>query len=201
MTRKDYPLQEDAASEEFMISQILLELDLPRYRAVSAANVIKTAFKSFKERQKIFDDDVDFVNWRQALRNSMFIYRKTGVPDEVVHKAATTIKAAYRGFYTRRYIKGIYRKTDIGDQVASRGVAGYSPKVQRAFDRLKIDPYNHEVLSAVIFLQYQMRKFLQRISANRVVRDVVESITRLCEIHIECGKTKVTPVPSCLWRE
>lgn len=45
------------------------------------------------------------VDWRVAARSAIRLYRKTGVTNEEANRAATLIKAAYKGYYTRKVMK------------------------------------------------------------------------------------------------
>lgn len=47
------------------------------------------------------------VDWRVAARSAIRLYRKTGVTNEEANRAATLIKAAYKGYYTRKMMKKV----------------------------------------------------------------------------------------------
>lgn len=45
------------------------------------------------------------IDWRAAARSAIRLYRRTGVTNEEANRAATLIKAAYKGYYTRRIMR------------------------------------------------------------------------------------------------
>lgn len=65
----------------------------------------KYSFKERKEREK--ELLAGMVDWRVAARSAIRLYRKTGVTNEEANRAATLIKAAYKGYYTRKMIKKV----------------------------------------------------------------------------------------------
>lgn len=60
-------------------------------------------FKERKEREKRLL--AGMVDWRVAARSAIHLYRKTGVTNEEANRAATLIKSAYKGYYTRKIMK------------------------------------------------------------------------------------------------
>ncbi|KAH1026324.1 hypothetical protein HUJ05_010862 [Dendroctonus ponderosae] len=62
-----------------------------------------TGFKERKEREKLLL--AGMVDWRVAARSAIHLYRKTGVTNEEANRAATLIKSAYKGYYTRKIMK------------------------------------------------------------------------------------------------
>lgn len=49
------------------------------------------------------------IDWRVAARSAIQLYRKTGVSPEEAKRAANLIKAAYKGYYTRKTLQLINR--------------------------------------------------------------------------------------------
>lgn len=65
--------------------------------------IIYLRFKERKEREKNLLAGV--IDWRAAARSAIRLYRRTGVTNEEANRAATLIKAAYKGYYTRRIMR------------------------------------------------------------------------------------------------
>lgn len=55
------------------------------------------------------------VDWRVAARSAIRLYRKTGVSPEEAKRAANLIKAAYKGYYTRRAIRQL-NEQQVGEE-------------------------------------------------------------------------------------
>ncbi|ERL85856.1 uncharacterized protein LOC109545291 [Dendroctonus ponderosae] len=92
--------------EHNVVAGILTEIQLAPEQAEIAAIVIQQAYRRFKERkerEKLLL--AGMVDWRVAARSAIHLYRKTGVTNEEANRAATLIKSAYKGYYTRKIMK------------------------------------------------------------------------------------------------
>ncbi|XP_050297665.1 uncharacterized protein LOC126737026 [Anthonomus grandis grandis] len=92
--------------ETQIVLDILNEIQVSQEKAEIAAIIIQQAYKRFKERkerEKLLL--AGMVDWRVAARSAIQLYRKTGVTNEEANRAATLIKAAYKGYYTRKLMK------------------------------------------------------------------------------------------------
>lgn len=91
-----------------VVTDIIHEADIPEEYGEEAALIIQHAYRAFKERHtKEKELLFGMVDWRVAARSAIRLYRKTGVTHEEANRAATLIKAAYKGYYTRRVMKKI----------------------------------------------------------------------------------------------
>ncbi|EFA12374.1 hypothetical protein TcasGA2_TC002080 [Tribolium castaneum] len=96
-------LKED---EDLMIARIIEEAGITEGQVHAAAVVIQHAFRAFKARQQREAQLLSgIVDWRVAARSAIRLYRKSGVSPEEAKRAANLIKAAYKGYYTRRAIR------------------------------------------------------------------------------------------------
>ncbi|XP_028133877.1 uncharacterized protein LOC114329063 [Diabrotica virgifera virgifera] len=98
-----YEQQTEEIEEANLITDILAEADLPTDLAEEAARIIQGAYKKFKSRKQMERQLLSgMIDWRIAARSAIKLYRQTGVTNEEANRAATLIKAAYKGYYTRR---------------------------------------------------------------------------------------------------
>lgn len=82
------------------------EADVPTNIYEEAARIIQRSYRSCRERKEREQDLLyGMVDWRVAARSTIALYRKTGVTYEEANRAATLIKAAYKGYYTRRVMR------------------------------------------------------------------------------------------------
>ncbi|XP_019881376.1 uncharacterized protein LOC109609188 [Aethina tumida] len=95
----------DDLDEENVVTEIICLSSVPSYIADEAGLIIQKAYQMFKERKQ-FERNLleNMLDWRVAARSAIHLYRKTGVSKEEADRAATLIKAAYKGYYTRRQI-------------------------------------------------------------------------------------------------
>lgn len=74
--------------------------------AEQAAMIIQNAWHDYRDRVMREKGLVlGMVDWRVAARSTMRLYKTTRVTMEEANRAATLIKAAYKGYYTRRVMK------------------------------------------------------------------------------------------------
>lgn len=86
-----------------VVFEIMNEAAISPEVSEEASKIIQDAFRSYKEtREKEKELLSGVVDWRVAARSAIRLYRNTGVTNEEAHRAATLIKAAYKGYYTRR---------------------------------------------------------------------------------------------------
>ncbi|VEN43100.1 unnamed protein product [Callosobruchus maculatus] len=92
--------------EANMVLQILDEAQISAEKGEAAARIIQRAFRNFKQRRAMERELLSgMIDWRVAARSAIYLYRKTGVTNEEANRAATLIKAAYKGYYTRRFMR------------------------------------------------------------------------------------------------
>ncbi|KAJ8980105.1 hypothetical protein NQ317_008566 [Molorchus minor] len=92
--------------EANIISNIINEANITPEQAEEAALIIQRAFRAFKlRREKERELLSGMIDWRIAARSAIQLYRRTGVTNEEANRAATLIKAAYKGYYTRRVLR------------------------------------------------------------------------------------------------
>lgn len=90
----------------------------------AAADIIQRAFREFRDRHDREKQLLSgMVDWRVAARSAIYLYRKTGVTYEEANRAANLIKAAYKGYYTRRIMRRLleegrmlYFQEQLGDE-------------------------------------------------------------------------------------
>lgn len=97
--------------EERFVQEVLNEADIDDGARNKAARIIQAAYRKFRRRQDL-EKDLFFgmVDWRVAAKHTISLYRKAGVSEWEANRAATLIKAAYKGFYTRRIMRKLLDK-------------------------------------------------------------------------------------------
>lgn len=76
--------------------------------AAEAATIIQNAWHDYRDRVMREKGLVlGMVDWRVAARSTMRLYKTTGATVEEANRAATLIKAAYKGYYTRRVMRRV----------------------------------------------------------------------------------------------
>ncbi|XP_018576710.1 uncharacterized protein LOC108915219 [Anoplophora glabripennis] len=104
----------DEVEEINIISDIINEADIPPEIGEQAATIIQNAYRKFKiRRDKERELLSGMVDWRVAARSAIRLYRKTGVTYEEANRAATLIKAAYKGYYTRRVMRKLAEESKL----------------------------------------------------------------------------------------
>jgi hypothetical protein len=102
--------------EDTVVARIIEEAGISEAQVQAAAVVIQNAFRAFKNRQQREAQLLSgIIDWRVAARSAIRLYRRTGVSPEEAKRAANLIKAAYKGYYTRRAIRQL-NETPIGPQ-------------------------------------------------------------------------------------
>lgn len=92
--------------EDAIVAKIIEDAGISPAQVEAAAAVIQHAFKAFKARQLREAQMLSgIIDWRVAARSAIRLYRRTGVSPEEAKRAANLIKAAYKGYYTRRAIR------------------------------------------------------------------------------------------------
>lgn len=92
--------------ENDFIDEIMQEAEVPTNIYDEAARIIQRSYRSCRERKEREQDLLyGMVDWRVAARSTIALYRKTGVTYEEANRAANLIKAAYKGYYTRRVMR------------------------------------------------------------------------------------------------
>ncbi|XP_018332045.1 neuromodulin-like isoform X3 [Agrilus planipennis] len=102
----------DQIEEANLLTDIITEAGITPDQAEAAAEIIQRAWRDFKrkhEREKYLLSGI--IDWRIAARSAIRLYRSTGVTYEEANRAATMIKAAYKGYYTRRMIKKLLEES------------------------------------------------------------------------------------------
>lgn len=103
--------EDEQDEEEAFIREVLEESKIDEEYTNDAARIIQAAYRKFKKRQE-YEKDLLFgmVDWRVAARHTISLYRNAGVSEEEANRAATLIKAAYKGYYTRRVMKRLLER-------------------------------------------------------------------------------------------
>uniref|UniRef100_A0A1Y1MXK5 RIIa domain-containing protein n=1 Tax=Photinus pyralis TaxID=7054 RepID=A0A1Y1MXK5_PHOPY len=97
--------------ETDLVTEIIEEAKVRVEDTDAAAAIIQKAYRMFKRSQEQAKDLLSgMVDWRIAARSTIRLYRKTDVSYEDANRAATLIKAAYKGYYTRRTMNRLLAK-------------------------------------------------------------------------------------------
>lgn len=109
--REEMSYEDYVDEEEEFVREVLNEANVGDEMRHEAARIIQAAFRKFKKRQE-YEKDLLFgmVDWRIAARHTISLYRNAGVSEEEANRAATLIKAAYKGYYTRRVMKRLLER-------------------------------------------------------------------------------------------
>nr|CAI5860590.1 unnamed protein product [Callosobruchus analis] len=103
--------------EANMVLQILDEAQIGAEKGEAAARIIQRAYRNFKQRRDMERELLSgMIDWRVAARSAIYLYRKTGVTHEEANRAATLIKAAYKGYYTRRFMRRLAEEVKMKHQ-------------------------------------------------------------------------------------
>ncbi|KAG5895103.1 hypothetical protein JTB14_036378 [Gonioctena quinquepunctata] len=135
-------LSEDV-EEANIIADIINEAGISPEKGEEAAGIIQRAYRSFKERkQKEKGLLGGIIDWRVAARTAIHFYRQTGVTNEEAHRAATLIKAAYKGYYTRRMMKKLIAQKRILEEEEEAG--NYDVDSESMEGTKEYGPYENE---------------------------------------------------------
>ncbi|KAI4458796.1 ropporin-1-like protein [Holotrichia oblita] len=97
---------DELGEEQEMVATIMEEYGERIENEEAAARIVQNAFRMFKARHDKEKQMLSgIIDWRVAARSAIYLYRKSGVTYEEANRAATLIKAAYKGYYTRRIMK------------------------------------------------------------------------------------------------
>lgn len=111
--------------EANIVSTIIDTAQVPIEIGEEAARIIQHAYRNFKQRREKEKELLcGVIDWRVAARSAIRLYRRLNVTNEEASRAATLIKAAYKGYYTRRAMK----------QLASRGTPIEDDDQEGAFE-------------------------------------------------------------------
>ncbi|XP_031334489.1 uncharacterized protein LOC116164446 isoform X1 [Photinus pyralis] len=109
LVNNPYPLE--IIQETDLVTEIIEEAKVRVEDTDAAAAIIQKAYRMFKRSQEQAKDLLSgMVDWRIAARSTIRLYRKTDVSYEDANRAATLIKAAYKGYYTRRTMNRLLAK-------------------------------------------------------------------------------------------
>lgn len=102
-----------------VVEMALDEAKVDSELAEQAATIIQNAWYDYRDRVMREKGLVlGMVDWRVAARSTMRLYKTTGATIDEANRAATLIKAAYKGYYTRRVMKRVLEeKLNVGEQV------------------------------------------------------------------------------------
>lgn len=102
---------EECPEEIFIIAEILNQVEIRHQFAEIVTKILQEAYKSFRCRieleNKLLGGDLD---WRIIARNARNLFRRWD-DYEAADRAATLIKAAYKGYYTRHIVKKLLDQT------------------------------------------------------------------------------------------
>lgn len=103
--------QIEEVQEINLVSDILDEAKFPPGIAEQAAVIIQNAYRNYKQRREKEKELLHgIIDWRVAARSAIRLYRQTGVTHGEANRAATLIKAAYKGYYNRKMMKTLAKK-------------------------------------------------------------------------------------------
>ncbi|CAH1115454.1 unnamed protein product [Psylliodes chrysocephalus] len=106
--------QGEYVDEANMISDILSDVELEEGAMQESIAIIQRAYRRFKQRKETEKTLLTgMIDWRIAARSAIKLYRQTGVTNEEARRAATLIKAAYKGYYTRRIMTTLTEEQKI----------------------------------------------------------------------------------------
>ncbi|CAG9862486.1 unnamed protein product [Phyllotreta striolata] len=123
--------QNDFVDEANIITTILAEAAIDDEYVQASTSIINMAYKKFKLRKEAEKQLLSgMIDWRIAARSAIKLYRQTGVTNEEVNRAATLIKAAYKGYYTRRIMKKLTEEQKLlSEMQADKNVESSEPKL------------------------------------------------------------------------
>ncbi|CAH1978338.1 unnamed protein product [Acanthoscelides obtectus] len=120
--------------EANMVLHILDEAQIGPEKGEASAIIIQRAYRNFKQRRDMERELLSgMIDWRVAARSAIYLYRKTGVTNEEANRAATLIKAAYKGYYTRRFMRRLSEKVKMGGKEEGEEVAIPDDKSEGSF--------------------------------------------------------------------
>lgn len=93
----------EALEREPLLQKIIKKTGMSYVTVENAVRIIQRAYRMFKFRR--MKESPDVVDWRKAFVRTMEIYRKSRITQEEANRAATLIKSAYKGYYTRRVLR------------------------------------------------------------------------------------------------
>ncbi|XP_056633867.1 uncharacterized protein LOC130898999 [Diorhabda carinulata] len=127
--------QTEEIEEANIIADILEQAEIPSDLAEESAKIIQQAYRKFKTRKQMERQLLSgIIDWRIAARSAIRLYRQTGVTNEEANRAATLIKAAYKGYYTRRIMKKLKDEQKFLHPMLEEEEVAIEPEEAQEFD-------------------------------------------------------------------
>lgn len=95
-------------SERDVVENLMEECGFTEKEALGAKKIIENAFKHYYYRSVSSENKISYsseVKWNVAAENTLKRYRKSGPLPYEMARAAVSIQAAYKGYYTRKMLK------------------------------------------------------------------------------------------------
>lgn len=102
--------EENNFSEREVVENLMEECGFTEKEALGAKEIIENAFKHYYYRSVSGENRISYssdseVKWNEAAENTLKRYRKSGPLPHEMARAAVSIQAAYKGYYTRKNLK------------------------------------------------------------------------------------------------
>lgn len=181
-----------------LVSDIINEAQIPPELGESAAIIIQNAYRNYKQRREKEKELLNgMIDWRVAARSAIRLYRQTGVTNEEANRAATLIKAAYKGYYTRRLMdknkkdlsqvedKHVSSKNTIGSETGSTTRSDKSVRINydTVIPHVDFDEVTDGVTDA--HEQHELKKSTSSVVASYAVNALFEkTLAKIEEQHM-----------------
>lgn len=100
--------EENNFREQDVIENLMEGCGFTEREAVNVKRIIKNAFKHYYYRSMSNENKINYssqIKWNEAAENTLQIYRKAGPLPHEMARAAISIQAAYKGYFTRKMLK------------------------------------------------------------------------------------------------
>lgn len=101
-------VEDNNFNERDVIENLIKECGFTEKQALGVNEIIENAFKNYYYRAVSSENTISYtspVKWNDAAENTLKIYRKSGPLPQEMARAAVSIQAAYKGYYTRKTLK------------------------------------------------------------------------------------------------
>lgn len=124
-------------AQQPLLERLSQKCGVSEQQALNAITVIQRAYRRFRlRREQAARGYSPGIDWRTAYLRTMHTYRAArNVTHEELARAATTIKAAYRGYYTRRVLRRLLRNEGAVPEPHERGYPAEGDELELAVHR------------------------------------------------------------------
>lgn len=101
-------VEENIFSERDVIENLMKECGFSEKQALGVNKIIENAFKNYYYSAVSSENKISYssqVKWNEAAENTLKMYRKSGPLPHEMARAAVSIQAAYKGYFTRKALK------------------------------------------------------------------------------------------------